>query len=99
MAEYSGTPLAKKLGIGEGMAVSVVGAPPGFAVPDLPPGVRLVAEEEPADVVLCFATEAAAMNVFFRAAIARVPDNAAVWTAWPKACVEGADRHHRGQAA
>ena len=40
MAGYSGTPLAKKLGIKEGARLAVLGAPKGFAIDDLPPGVE-----------------------------------------------------------
>lgn len=36
MAGYSGTPLAKKLGIKEGTRLAVVGAPDGFAIDALP---------------------------------------------------------------
>ena len=42
-AGYSGTPLAKKLGITPGMTVGVIGAPPEFAeaLGGLPAGARL----------------------------------------------------------
>ena len=38
-AGYSGTPLAKKLGIKPGHRVLLLGAPEGFEIPDLPGGV------------------------------------------------------------
>ena len=40
MAGYSGTPLAKKLGIKPEHRLAVLGAPDGFAIDDLPPGVE-----------------------------------------------------------
>ena len=42
-AGYSGTPLTKKLGIGEGSVVALVGAPAGFdqVLGELPPGATL----------------------------------------------------------
>ena len=39
MAGYSGTPLARKLGIAPGSALLLDGAPKGFTIDDLPPGV------------------------------------------------------------
>ena len=39
MAGYSGTPLAQKLGIKPERRLAVLGAPVGFAIPDLPDGV------------------------------------------------------------
>src|SRR4051794_5462243 len=43
-AGYSGTPLAKKLGMTEGRTVFVIGAPPTYRalLAPLPPGVRFV---------------------------------------------------------
>jgi hypothetical protein len=38
---YSGTPPARKLGIRAGAAVSLVDAPPGWWIPDLPDGVEM----------------------------------------------------------
>ncbi len=40
VAGYSGTPLAKKLGIKPEHRLAVLGAPDGFAIPDLPDGVE-----------------------------------------------------------
>lgn len=84
MAGYSGTPLARKLGIKQGMAVALVSAPAGFEIEGMPPGVRLVDAGALADLVLCFATEAATLDAAFREAIALIPPNGTIWTAWPK---------------
>lgn len=42
MPGYSGTPLAKKLGLKEGQRVALVGAPTGFrsSLAPVPPGIR-----------------------------------------------------------
>ena len=41
MAGYSGTPLAKKLGIAAGSRVLLVGAPPRLSLGALPPGAKI----------------------------------------------------------
>jgi hypothetical protein len=43
-AGYSGIPLARKLGVKPGHRLVLWSAPPGWAVPDLPEGVQLVAD-------------------------------------------------------
>ena len=58
-AGYSGTPLARKLGIEEGHQVATLGAPEGFAalLDPLPASVRMAAEptdEGPYDVIVAF---------------------------------------------
>jgi len=40
-AGYSGTPLAKKLGIKDGAVLALIGAPARWSVPDLPAGVKV----------------------------------------------------------
>ena len=60
---YSGTPLAKKLGVREGSTVALVGAPSGFSIPDLPPGVSLRRSARgPSDVTLWFVHSAAELE-------------------------------------
>ncbi|WP_055750243.1 DUF3052 family protein [Frankia sp. AvcI1] len=41
-AGYSGTPLARKLGVKPGHRLVILAAPPGWAVPELPEGVEPV---------------------------------------------------------
>jgi hypothetical protein len=54
-AQYSGTPLPKKLGIREGSRVRVVGAPEGFTLAPTPSGVEVHARARaPLDVVVLF---------------------------------------------
>ncbi len=82
MAGYSGTPLARKLGISEGTRFSLVGAQPGFAIPDLPPAVVLSRDE--ADTILVFCVDRSELASRLREALGRIPASGSVWVAWPK---------------
>jgi CheY-like chemotaxis protein len=88
MADYSGTPLPKKLGIRDGSTVAMLGAPEGFEsklVP-LPKGVRIRrAGRRPSDVVLLFAKSGAELTRRFRAGDRALADGGGLWVAWPKA--------------
>ena len=83
---YSGTPLARKLGIAEGKAFAVV-ADPGHVdelVVPLPAGASRVDDPAEADVVLCFVTARAELEERIeRLATAIYPDRT-LWIAWPK---------------
>ncbi len=83
MAGYSPTPLAKKLGIKPGASLSLDGAPPGWAVPDLPDGVT-AAGDGPADVVLAFFREAAELPERLPALARRIFPAGSLWLAWPR---------------
>lgn len=86
MAGYSGTPLARKLGIVEGAALAIVAAPDGFASSfELPSGVRVRRQARGRlDVVVFFVTRRAELARRFPAfARAIVPDGG-LWIAWPK---------------
>ncbi|MEK6322031.1 MAG: DUF3052 domain-containing protein [Acidobacteriota bacterium] len=86
-AGYSGTPLAKKLGIKEGFRVALVGAPNGF--PDelghLPAGVSFVTSmSAQLDLILFFAkTQSELVRNFSRLA-AKLAPAGMLWIAWPK---------------
>ena len=84
MAGYSGTPLAKKLGIKPGASLALDGAPPGWVVPDLPGGVVPAADGEPADVVVAFFREAAELPVRLPALARRIFPAGSLWLAWPR---------------
>jgi hypothetical protein len=49
-AGYSGTPLAKKLGVREGQELLLIGAPAGWSVGGLPEGARTAAEAHEQDI-------------------------------------------------
>jgi hypothetical protein len=84
---YSGTPLAKKLGIKEGHRVAFPSAPAGFRelLGDLPDGVSVRSRASgPLDVIVFF-TKARAELERRLPALRRAMDPAAgLWIAWPK---------------
>ena len=88
-AGYSGTPLAKKLGIAEGHLVAALGAPPHFAalLEPLPRGVRLRSDlrvREPHDVLVAFVRDAGELRERFLKALGRLDPYGGLWIAWPK---------------
>lgn len=83
MAGYSGTPLAKKLGIKPGHRLALVGAPDGWEVPELPEGVTVGAADG-ADVVVAFHRSAAELAAGIEALGRAVFPDGAVWIAWPR---------------
>jgi len=87
MAGYSGTPLAKKLGIKPGHRLAVSGAPTNYAqlVAPLPEGVRF--ERGPSadtDIVHVFASERATLTKALRGLVTKMKPEAAIWVSWPK---------------
>lgn len=89
VAGYSGTPLARKLGITAGALVLLDGAPAGFtldAEDGVPDGVRLSRRvgSGPYDVVVCFCTSAARLAARWSALHSRTTPAGSLWIAWPK---------------
>jgi hypothetical protein len=82
-AGYSGTPLAKKLGIKPGHRLMLLGAPEGFEIPELPDDVRLVTRGK-ADVIVSFHTERRDYERRLPALRAHMEPAAGLWIAWPK---------------
>lgn len=88
-AGYSGTPLAKKLGIKEGARVSIVGAPPNFLglLVGMPPGVKVVRGLRGTgrfEVLVSFARGAAEIPGLIERAQDRMEQSGGLWIAWPK---------------
>lgn len=87
MAGYSGTPLARKLGITESSRVALLGAPEGFdaELAPLPEGVRLLRRlGADLDVVVLFVAERQVLERRFPAAAEAIRPAGGVWVAWPK---------------
>ena len=85
MAGYSGTPLAKKLGIGLDSRLAVLGAPDGFTIDDLPDGVEpRTAARGPLDVIVSFHTERADLARRLPTLMKAMHVDAGLWVAWPK---------------
>jgi hypothetical protein len=83
VAGYSGTPLAKKLGIKPGHRLALLRAPDRWAVPDLPDGVTEGAPEG-ADVVVAFHRDAAELAAGIEALGQAIYPDGMVWIAWPR---------------
>jgi hypothetical protein len=86
-AGYSGTPLAKKLGINEGHTVALLGAPKGFAdeLEGLPAGVKLgTAARGTNNVVVSFHKERADLEARVPILLEVLDVNGGLWIAWPK---------------
>ncbi len=87
MTGYSGTPLARKLGLKEGFAVALLGAPSGFqrALAPLPPGISWHARLRPRlDCVVLFAPDLATLRARVAPAAASLRPAGMLWVAWPK---------------
>lgn len=85
MTGYSGTPLAKKLGIKEGATVTLVGAPRGWRVPELPPGTREKSSlRGDYDVAVVFVRAMSELRRRLPAVTRSLRDDASVWIAWPR---------------
>jgi hypothetical protein len=84
---YSGTPLARKLGIGEGAQVLVRRAPDHYRewLEPLPDGVQFARRLSAAiDVIHLFVTEKSALRSELGTLRGSIRPDAAVWVSWPK---------------
>ena len=87
MAGYSGTPLAKKLGIKEGHRLAFPGAPKGFdeLLGQLPDGVTVKSRAAgPLDVIVFFTKRRAELERRLPALRRAMDPAAGLWIAWPK---------------
>ncbi|MCX4763988.1 DUF3052 domain-containing protein [Streptomyces sp. NBC_01275] len=82
---YSGTPLARKLGVKPGHRLRLRHAPPGWAVPDLPADCD-VAPGGPrdADVTVAFYRAHADLAAETALLVSDLDDTAMLWIAWPR---------------
>lgn len=86
-AGYSGTPLARKLGIAEEHVVALIDEPEGFRtlLAPIPDGVTFrTSLRGSAQVVVLFATRRAAFARRVEAAGRAVFPDGGLWIAWPK---------------
>jgi len=87
MAGYSGTPLAKKLGIKEGSRLFLSGAPKNYLqlVSPLPEGVKVVPRiGGKTDIVHIFSTERARLKAALRDSLGKLKQDGSIWVSWPK---------------
>ncbi len=91
-AGYSGTPLAKKLGIKDGHVLLALGAPEGYEelLEDLPDDVLIEKAGAAAkgdrryDIVHAFTKERAWLEAALPTLAERIVWNGAIWASWPK---------------
>lgn len=86
-AGYSGTPLARKLGLKPGFVVHLADPPPGYleALAPLPSGLRFVPQlGGEVDLVHGFLTTRAALADLLARARRTLPPDAMLWVSWPK---------------
>jgi hypothetical protein len=86
-AGYSGTPLARKLGIRPGMAVALLNAPEAFedTLGELPGHVRIYRRlGGHRDAVVVFVTRRAVLSRRLADLRAAIAPAGMIWVAWPK---------------
>ena len=84
---YSGTPLAKKLGIKDASRVALVGAPDNYErlVAPVPKGVVFTRKAGPdTDIAHVFVTKKDLLDGHLRGLRRSLGPDAAVWVSWPK---------------
>ena len=87
MAGYSATPLARKLGIKDGMSIAARGAPDHFAalLEPLPAGVRWKQQlRAPIDLIVAFFTQRSEIARIWPRLTSAGGDRGTIWVAWPK---------------
>lgn len=86
-AGYSGTPLARKLGIKENSRLFLVDAPKDYLglVAPLPAGAQVVSRiDAGTDIVHLFATSRATLAKLCARSLERLRADGAIWVSWPK---------------
>ena len=87
MAGYSGTPLAKKLGIKERFRLMFVNAPEGFEkeLGKLPPGVEIATRgNKPFNLIVLFVNSERKLHTQFAKFAGKILRDGMIWVAWPK---------------
>lgn len=86
-AGYSGTPLATKLGVKPGWRVTLLDAPTGWSIPELPLEVEVTRPRRvtfaDADIAVAFCRSSADVAKV-AARVATLRPDAALWLAWPR---------------
>jgi len=86
-AGYSKKPLVEKLGIREGFAISIIGAPEDYAATlgKLPSSVKQTKKlEGPLDFVQFFCSKRAQLEENFRRLKGALSTSGMLWVSWPK---------------
>lgn len=86
-AGYSGTPLAKKLGLKPGMRAWACGMPDHVRAEidrDAPPLEWLAQPDPPVDLAHIFVRHAAALDCELRMLLPLIARDGTIWVSWPK---------------
>ena len=86
-AGYSGTPLARKLGIKAAYRIHAINPPADYwdLLGELPPDARAAEKDErDLEIVHFFANTVADAIVAFEAGRERIASNGMIWASWPK---------------
>ena len=84
---YSGTPLAKKLGIKPGFRIRLINEPDHYLdlIADFPANARILREKKSKkDLIHYFALSAARLEGDIKALRGEIEENGAIWVSWPK---------------
>jgi Protein of unknown function (DUF3052) len=87
MAGYSGTPLAKKLGIKGGSRIFLLNAPGNYLqlVSPLPEGVQVAPQiTSHTDVIHIFSTKKEELSQALHTCLEKMRPNGMIWVSWPK---------------
>ena len=93
MAGYSGTPLAKKLGVKAGCRMVVIDPPANYdeLLAPLPDDVRRTNRiDAGAELVHAFVTRRVQLQKLLTSAVAKARPDAAIWVSWPKRSAKAA---------
>lgn len=86
MADYSETPLAKKLGLKEGFRITFLNAPAGFRdlLGELPARVKIIGVQKPLDLIVFFPKSQEDLENKFAKLADKLSPAGMLWIAWPK---------------
>ncbi|MHB8464265.1 MAG: DUF3052 domain-containing protein [Acidimicrobiales bacterium] len=84
MAGYSAKALPDKLGVKQGMRIAVLGAPDGFELTPVAPGVTAGRLRPDLDLVMFFTTKHAELTKRWPALTGSLTPGGSLWVCWPK---------------
>lgn len=87
MAGYSGTPLAKKLGIKEGYKIYIKNPPPNYMdlISPVPEGVKIIRRlSTELDMIHLFTKSRAELTANIENFMHRIKQDGMIWVSWPK---------------
>ncbi|HVZ96493.1 MAG TPA: hypothetical protein VG847_06445 [Chitinophagaceae bacterium] len=86
-AGYSGTPLAKKLGLKEGFVIRLINPPPHYRelFHGFPPGIKIITDDKTkVDCIHCFVVRAKDLSDQIRSLHAQLKPSGFIWVSWYK---------------